>query len=143
MLRTYDPGKIVIIFKGITVQAPADGTFVSAERDNDSFTKSYGARGDAVRVRVRKMGGKVTITLMGISPTNDQFSTLLALDEETGAGVGALQIEDLNGTTLVHATNAWLVRPANYQGAAEATDREWTIDCEKLDTYVGGNLILV
>lgn len=141
MLRTYDPGKIAISFKGILLLAPADGTFVTAERHEDTFSYQYGARGDMARVRNRKRGGRIVATLMGMSPTNDQLSTILALDEQTGLGYGAIQIEDLNGTTLVHAVNAWIVRPPNFEGASDHSPREWQFDCENLDIFIGGQLV--
>lgn len=140
MLRTYDPAKIVITFKGVVLLAPADGTFVTAERHEDTFTYAYGAHGDMARIRNRKKGGRVNVTLMGISPTNAQLSTFLAEDELEGLGYGTLQIEDLNGTTLVHATNAWIVRPANFQAGSDHSPREWQFDCEKLDTHIGGQV---
>lgn len=140
MLRTYDPGKVVISFKGIVFVAPADGTFITVERDEDTWSKSYGSDGDVARVRNRKRGGKATVTLMGISPTNDQLSTIVDIDERTGLGVGTFQVLDLNGTTLVHATNGWLVRPANYEAGNEHTNREWMIDLEVVDMFIGGEL---
>ncbi len=140
MFRNFDPAKHIISFKGIILLAPAAGTYASAERHEDTFSYQYGAHGDLARTRIRKRGGRVTVTLMGISPTNDQLSTILLLDERTGLGYGALQIQDLNGTTVVHATNAWIVRPPNVAVADEHTDREWTFDCESLDMFVGGSL---
>jgi hypothetical protein len=141
MFKTYDPGKVIVTFKGLVLLAPADGTFVSAERHEDTFTYAYGANGDMARVRSRKRGGRVVATLMGISPTNDQLSTILAIDESTGLGYGALQIVDINGTTLVHATNAWIARPANYEAASDHSPREWQFDCESLDMFIGGQVI--
>jgi hypothetical protein len=140
MLRTFDPAKHIITFKGIVLLAPASGTYASVERHEDTFTYQYGAHGDMARVRNRKRGGRISITLMGISPTNDQLSTILALDEKTGLGFGTFQIQDLNGTTVVHATNAWIVRPPNYQVADEHSDREWMFDCDSVDMFIGGEL---
>lgn len=140
MLRTFDPSKHVISFKGLILVAPAAGTYASVERHEDTFSFKYGSHGDMARVRNRKRGGKITLTLMGISPSNDQLSTILALDESTGAGYGSFQIIDLNGTTVVHATNAWVVRPPNYQVADDHTDREWNFDCDAIDMFLGGEL---
>lgn len=141
MIKTFDPAKHIVTFNGITLLAPASGTYVTAEKHEDTFTYQYGAHGDMARVRSRKAGGRITMILMGISPTNDQLSQMHLLDMRTGAGYGAIQIQDLNGTTLVHATNAWIVRPPNVQVADEHTDREWAFDCESLDIWVGGALV--
>lgn len=140
MLRTFDPAKHIITFKGIVLVAPAAGTFCTVERHEDTFTYQYGAHGDMARTRNRKRGGRITWTAMGISPTNDQLSTILALDEATGLGFGSFQIMDLNGTTVVHSTNAWIVRPPNFQVGDEHTDREWMFDCDGVDMFIGGGL---
>lgn len=141
IFKNYDPGRIVVSFNGVVIQGFASGTFVKAERDNDSFTKTYGAHGDVARVRSRKRGGKVTITLMGISPSNDVLSGFVQVDEQVGlGGVGAIQIEDLQGTTLVHGGNAWVTRPANYEAGDDMSTREWVIDCDDLDMMIGGEL---
>jgi hypothetical protein len=141
MFRNYDPAKHIITFKGIIVQAPAAGTYCTVERHEDTFSYQYGAHGDVARVRNRKRGGRFTLTLMGISPTNDQLSTIHLLDERTGLGYGAFQIQDLNGTTVCHCTNAWIVRPPNVDVADEHTDRQWMFDCESVDMFVGGSTV--
>jgi hypothetical protein len=142
MFKNYDPGRIVVSFNGVVLQGFASGTFVKAERDNDTFSKVYGAHGDVGRVRSRKRGGKITITLMGISPSNDVLSGFVELGESAGLGdTGAIQIEDLQGTTLCHGTNGWVTRPANYEAGDDLSNREWVIDCDDLDMFIGGELV--
>ena len=51
--KNYDPGKIVVVFRGILISGYAEGTFVNAERNEDSFEVSVGAGGDVTRVRKR------------------------------------------------------------------------------------------
>lgn len=141
IFKNYDPGKHIITFKGLMFLAVASGTYCSVERHEDTFSYQYGSHGDMARVRHRKRGGRITLTLMGISPTNDQLSAIHALDERTGTGYGAFQITDLNGTTVVHATNAWIVRPPNVEVGDEHTDRQWTFDCDEIDMFIGGAFV--
>jgi hypothetical protein len=138
MFKNFDPAKHIISFRGIVILGPASGTFCSAERHEDTYSYKYGAHGDMARTRNRKRGGRISVTLMGVSPTNDQLSAVHIIDERTGLGYGAFQIVDLNGTTVCHANNAWIVRPPNFSVADEHTDREWQFDCENIDMLIGG-----
>jgi hypothetical protein len=138
--KNYDPALISIVFKGITIQGIADGTFVKVARDENSFTKKKGAGGSTVRVRNRNRDGTITLTIQAESQTNDQLSAIVALDESTGAGVGSVQVKNLNGTTLASSAKAWLVKPADVEYATDATDREWIIECHELKMLVGGAL---
>lgn len=141
MFKNFDPAKHIVTFKGYVLTGFAAGTYVSVERHEDTYTYQYGAHGDMVRVRNRKRGGRATVNLMGISPSNDILSTILALDETTGLGYGAFQVIDLNSNTVVHATNAWIVRPANFTVADDHTDREWMFDLENVDMTIAGAVI--
>lgn len=138
MARTYDPGSIVCSFLGIPIAGYADGTFVKAERNQDSYTLMVGAGGEAARARARNTSGRVTFTLMQSSPCNDLLSAAQQADELTGIGVGPLMIKDMNGTTLVMAGNAWIVKPPAVEFGKEITAREWVIECEALTIYSGG-----
>lgn len=140
-LKHYDPVQVVVTFKGVLVQGYADGAFVAVARDEDTFSKSTGAGGDTVRVRNRNRNGSITVTIQAESPTNDSFSAIAALDEASGLGTGAVQVKNLNGTTLCSAAQAWLVRPADSEYAKDAGTREWKIDCHDLKMLVGGALI--
>lgn len=139
--KNYDPARVVVTFAGIPIRGYAEGTFVSLERDEDSFEKSVGAQGDVTRVRKRNRAGRATITLQQASPTNDELSARVLLDEQTGAGYGPLMVKDLNGTTLASAAVAWLVRPSSVSFADSAEGREWMIDCAELTLTVGGSLV--
>lgn len=140
-MKNYDPKKIVLTFAGILVTGYAEGTFVNAERNEDTFELSVGSDGQGTRVRNNNQSGTVTLTLQQSSPTNDLLSTRATLDELTGLGFGTLLLSDLNGTTLCRAEASWIRKPANAEyGDAEA-GREWIIECEKLEMRVGGSLV--
>ncbi len=141
MFRNYDPGRVVVTFKGIRLLAPQDGTFVSAEREEDAFTKQVGSAGDVTRSRNRNISGSVTVTLQQASPTNDLLSALAEADELTGLNYGALMVKDLNGTTLLEAPNAWIRKTPTVEFAKEASGREWVFDCAQLIMNVGGSII--
>lgn len=139
--KNYDPGRIIITFKGAQIQGYAEGVFVKATRNEESFKAQSGAGGDVVRVRNRNKMGQVVITLQAASDSNDILQAFADVDELTGLGYGPLMIKDLNGTTLILAEKAWVVKPADGEYGADAPNREWTIECAELDMKNGGSLV--
>lgn len=141
MFNNYDPGRIAGNWKGIPFLGYMDGTFVTAERSEDAFSKSVGAQGDVTRVRSHNRTGTVTIVLQAASPTNDLLSAQAQLDELTGLGYGPLQVTDLNGATLVLAAVAWIKKAPSIEFSTEASGREWVFECADLDMNAGGAIV--
>lgn len=141
MFKNYDPGRIAGSWKGIPFLGFMDGTFVNAERNEDAFSMSVGAQGDVTRVRSRNRTGLVTITLQAASPTNDLLTAQAQLDELSGVSYGPLQIEDLNGNTLLLASVAWIKKAPAVEFGTEAGSREWVFECADLEMSVGGAVL--
>lgn len=139
--KNYDPALVVCTFKGIRLTGYADGTFISAEREEDAFSKSVGAGGDVTRVRNRNRSGSVTVTLQASSPTNDLLSAIANEDEILGTGVGTLLVKNINGTTILEAENAWIRKMPTVEAAKDASSREWAFDCAELVMVIGGALV--
>jgi hypothetical protein len=138
--HTYDPAKVLFSFAGIPVTGYAPDTFLEVERDEEAYTKQVGAAGEVVRTRNNNRGGKVTVTLMADSQTNDLLSAIAVADELTGVGVGALLGEEANGTLLFNAANAWVQKMPRVERAKEAGTVQWVFDCAELYVFVGGLL---
>lgn len=141
IFKNYDPFRVVLSFKGISIQGFMDGTFIQAERTEDAFTMQTGAHGDVTRVRSRNRTATVTATLQAASPTNDLLSAVALEDELFGLGFGSLMIKDLNGTTLAQASTAWIRKLPAAEFAVDASGREWMFDCAELNMFVGGAVI--
>jgi Protein of unknown function (DUF3277) len=139
MSALYDPAQILMTFNGIPIVGYADGTFVEVERNEDSFTLLVGADGKGVRSRNQNRSGRIRFTLLQVSPSNDVLSQAAQADEVAGAGVGACQVKDNFGSTVVHAPNAWVLKPATVSFAKEAGTREWEIETDYLTMTVGGS----
>lgn len=142
-MKTYDPKYYVVTFKGHQIQGPADGTFIKVSRMTDTVSSEAGAYGDVVRTRSHDRRGEVTITLLASSPSNDALSAFAAAGElglEPDADVGPFMLKDINGTTVCLASEAWVRKPADVEGAKEHTPREWVLECAKLEMLVGGAL---
>ncbi len=137
--NNYDPLKVIVTLGPILFVGFVEGSMITVSRDNETFTKRTGAGGDVTRVRSHDRSGRVTVRLMQSSLTNDDLSARHRQDELLGTQYAPLMVKDLNGTTLMTAPNAWVVKPADIELAGnEASDREWMIDCDELIGVVGG-----
>lgn len=136
---TWDPGQFVVSFRGNILTGFAPGTFLRVERNEDSFSLVVGSDGEAARARSRNRSGKVSVTLMQTSPSNDVLSAALAIDELGGDGTGALLVKDLSGRTIVEAESAWVTKPPGAEFGNEVGSREWTLETGRLDMTIGGN----
>ena len=137
---TYSSKKVSVIVAGIIVTGLADGTFVMAERETDSFTKVVGADGEIARSASANRSGTITITLMQTSTSNDLLSALYIADEATLSSKFPVIITDNNGTTKVFSDTCWIQKPANVEfGVDAAGTREWVIQCASMNLFVGSN----
>jgi hypothetical protein len=139
--KNYDPANCLIVWNKIPIQGFAPGTFVRVARNEDTWTLTVGAGGDQVRTRNRNKSGKITITLLQSSPTNDLLSAAAKNDEKNGTGFGEFLLRELTSTTIVQGANAWVDKPADIEFGADASNREWTLTVGDLDTFVGGEVI--
>jgi len=57
-VRTFDPAQVVILLGGAPMSGFADGTFITIERETDTFQKESGADGVISRI---KMNDKSTL----------------------------------------------------------------------------------
>lgn len=143
--KTYDSGRIAVIVNGVQIQGFAPDSVVKVSRDNPSWSTKAGADGMVVRSKNRNQLGKIVISLMAESPSNDYLSTLINTDENTdGASpsVGPSMVKDLNGNTLCQSKDSWVLQPADVEFGNESGTREWTIVCAQLKMIVGSNTTL-
>lgn len=138
--KLYDPAKHVVTWGPYLISGFGQGTFIKGARDEQAMQKKVGVDGEVVRSRNKNRGGTVEITLLQSSASNDIFSSAAQADELTGTGVFPLLVQDLLGTTVMFAQNAWLQKPADNERAKEAGENTWILDCDKLDMLVGGSL---
>lgn len=135
----YDPASVTVVFAGKILDGYADGTFVSIERNSDSWALKVGADGKGTRVRTNDRSGKVTLTLMQSSAANDILSGLASADELTGKAAAPLLVRDGSGRTVAAAATAWIVKPAPAEFSKEASTRAWVFETDILTPFIGGN----
>ena len=137
--RTYDSCEVIVSVGGQPITGFAQGSKVTLERDEDAFTKYIGVDGEVSRSKNCNKAGTATITLAQTSPSNDLLSELAANDEAANTGVVPLLVRDLNGTTLAAAPDAWVRKMPSTAFGKEIGDREWVLDCGRLNLFVGGS----
>lgn len=139
MVKTYDPKQVSVIFAGKIISGFADGTFVKAERNEQTWNLKVGVDGEGARAKSNNKSGKVEITLLQSSQSNDDLSALAALDELSNNGVGAVVVIDKSGRTVCAAATGWVQKPAPVEDGKEIQNRVWVIETDELDIFVGGN----
>jgi len=143
MLKTYNPKEVSMIIAGNIVSGYADGSYLTVERNEDSFSLSIGADGEGVRSKSNNRSGKFTFSVQQGSSINDILSGLYIADENTGKGVFSVFVKDNQGSSLHTAETAWVVKPASAEYAKEVGTREWVLETDSLASYIGGNFTSV
>lgn len=137
----YDADQVTVALGAILCDGFQDGSFVEIAQDEATFTKKVGADGKVSRSKTLNRAGKVTITLMSTSLSNDFLSALHILDRDApnGAGIVPLYIRDRSGRALYTAAQAWVAKAPDVSFDREATPRAWEIEFSKLERSDGGN----
>jgi hypothetical protein len=136
-LGTYDPKRTSVIIGGAIITGFADGTFINAERTNNTWEDITGADGFTTRVKQNDTSGTITLTLQQSSPSNDVLQILHDSDEESGLATFPVTVKDILGTSQVTSTAAWIQKPANIVFSKGVESREWLIRCADLDLKNG------
>jgi hypothetical protein len=135
----FDPKNVSVIIGGTIIGGFTDGTFITAERNEDMWTLKVGVDGIGTRVKTNNQSGKITLTLHQSSPSNDYLSSLATTDELTNAGAVPALVRDNGGTSLATALTAWVKKFANLEDGKEVANRVWVIETDQLILFVGGN----
>lgn len=138
-VRTYDAKRVAITIGSHILGGYGEDTFISMEPNGDGTVSVAGADGEIARSMSNNTLHRITITLQATSPSNDYLSELLARDRASGgAGVVPFVLRDLRGTTLVAASQAWVVNSPTVEFGAQVGEREWELDAVITDFTVGG-----
>ena len=139
-IKTYDPKSVIITVGGVPMQGFADGTFVTVNRLNDSYSRHAGADGEVARAKSNDRRGEMTLTLAQTSLSNDILSGILVLDEKRNRGVVPIAVKDLSGTTTFFSGTGWIRKPPDSPFGKEIDNREWVFDLAEVDVFIGGVL---
>lgn len=140
-MKVYDSASVIVLFNGVPLKGLADGTFIIARPNNPSFNLFVGTSGEAARALTNNQSGTIEITLQQSSVSNDVLSALHAADiiAPSGVSVSAVLIKDLNGSTLVIASTAWITQYPEVTYARGASNWTWTIESDRMVFAVGSS----
>lgn len=132
-VNDYDPMKVSVLVNYVPVTGFADGTFVSVNRNNPTWSTASGASGEVVRSKSNDKTGTIEITLMQSSAFNSTMKGLMLADETSNAGKFTIQVIDNNtGKEIIGATEGWINQPPQIEYGKEQSERQWTITVGKL-----------
>lgn len=137
----YNPEHIIVAWGEIAFTGFGTDTRVTGARLQDGVKLTVGNDGIATATINPDLTGMITANLIQGSET----AKLLLGIQRVQEGTGRLQkkkfsITDLAGTILITAPNAWLRKLPDHAFAAEAGNRDWIFDCDKL-IYTAGQSI--
>lgn len=137
-VKTYQPDKVVVSYGGVPITGFAPDTFVSATRNNDTWSINVGSGGDATRTKSGDKSGRVELTLLAESASNAELEAQRALDELTGTGLRPLFIKDLSGGDTITAGTAWPVKPPDQEKGNTGSNRVWIFETDNLEIINAG-----
>lgn len=138
-VKTFDPAEVQVIVGGNQIGGFADSEFINIERTNDLYSKTIGADGEVARSKSNDKSGRMTLTLLQTSASNDILSAFHQADELTNSGIIPIMVKDSLGTSVLFAGHGWVVKYPAFTGAKEVGNREWMIDMARIDIFIGGN----
>lgn len=138
MVKTYNPKEISIIIGSRALHGYSDSDFVAVDRNEDNWTLLVGADGESTRSKNANKSGRITITLLASSDSNDYLTGLAVADELSGRSTFSGLVKDPFGTTLHAFATGWIVKQPTTTFGKEAGTREWVIETDELVNYTGG-----
>lgn len=138
-MQQYDPKNVVMTFGPALIDGYAPDSFISIERNADSFALLIGSDGEAARSASNNKSARITVRLMPGSVGNAVLKAALMADEAGGAGVLPLTITDSSVTPpRVHAAeSAWVVRDPDIDYQTEAQPIEYILETDRMISTTG------
>lgn len=139
--KVWDLDQLQMSLGGVLLQGFGPDDAMEVQYDGDAYVDEVGADGTVTRSKNPDRRATVTLHLAQGSAVNVQLDAMLDSDMKApgGAGVGAFQAQDLQGSTLLHAENAWVAAPPNPKFSAKPNVRDWKIRLAKCEGTHGGN----
>lgn len=132
-MKTFDIRDVNVIVDGLFLTGFAEGTPITASKDEENYSTHVGAKGEVSRARNADPMGTITVTLKNTSDSNTQLNRLAK-----GIDTFPVQIVDANSLKKqAGGSIAWLEKPADLDWGAEVETIEWTFKVADYDQSVG------
>lgn len=140
-LFTYNPEEVNVLVAGVVpIVGFATGTFISANKDEDSFKLVRTSDGQFTRVDNESDAWTITLTLHRGSVSNDFLTRIWNFDRLTKEGKLPLLIKDQSGSDLLFSTNAWIEKPPQMDQSDSVDTRVWVFRSTNTYVNVGNNV---
>ena len=136
-VRFFDPKRMELSYAGFALQDPAED-FISVSFDRPRFSMVQGIDGDAAKIRNPLRAGRIRVTLMQGSPSNNRLTEILLVDEISGLASFPFLARDRNGGTVIFAATAFLTSIPPIDFGITPKNRIWEFLTDNLLLYLGG-----
>lgn len=143
----WNPKKITGSFKGQVgsrsfaidlAQGYMDGTFLTAEYNEDRVTAHVGSDGTTTFVLNPNELALVTVTLVQGSPVHQLLSQLVPSAKRNFMPVGTLNFDDLNGQTKIKSADAVIQKTAPVAFGKDVQGWAWSFLLAEAEINPGG-----
>lgn len=138
-VKTFDPKQVALIFGGQIMEGFGEGTFIAVDRNEDAFALAIGSDGSGTRTKTNNRSGTFTLTLQQSSPSNDVLSAFALSDEASNGGIFTGLMKDNSGRSINAGETCWIKKFPTQEMSNETSNREWVIETDNLEVFVGGN----
>ncbi len=138
-VKTYDPKNVSAIVGGKILSGFMDGTFIEVERNENAFNLKVGVDGESARAKSNNKSGKITMTLLQSSASNDVLSAFAAADELSNSGAVPFFLKDNSGRSVATALTAWVQKLPKMVFAKEIQGWQWVLETDDIEMFLGGN----
>ena len=138
-VTTYNPQEVIVIFGGFPLSGFAKDGIIEVKPSGEGTKKYVGCDGEVGRSIDPDATLEVKLELAQTSASNDYLTDCYKADQDAGSGMKELIIKDLSGTTLIHASQAWVANLPQAKDGKEIEKFEWTLETGQASAYIGGN----
>lgn len=139
MVLQYDPKIVSCIVGGKIMSGFSDSTFIKLSKNEQAFNLKVGVDGEGTRAKSNNNSGKVEITLMMSSSSNDDLSAFALADQLSNSGAVPVYLKDNSGRTIASALTAWVQKLPDREFTKEASSVTWVLETDELNLFIGGN----
>ena len=123
MTNVYDPKSVTVIIDGAFITGFAEGSMVTASKDEENFTVKVSAKGETDVAKTNNPLGTITVMLSATSPHTKRLDRLAASVKPVAAWVNCSgPVKEKRG-----GTQAIVKKPADAEFSDEVGDREYEL----------------
>lgn len=138
-LRHHNLAGHTLKMLGLTMQGFGETDACDAARNEDSFKLVTGCDATGTRYPTGRFDGRCTFYIMSSSPISAALAAVIVGDElsPNGIGVGPIFLRNRNGTLVIEAETAWIIRPPDINIGSAPKVRNWIFETNNLRVFAG------